>query len=210
MDSIEGLDSELLGAIARGWCSPENSHKEMDATLATAIAREVSALSSRQGEAAEHRMMMDDLRLYGMAFSKNGKRIPPEDVYITQPPAPAVGVQIAAPGDVAQRSACDECGGRGWIDDGHEDDYGRVYAAPEDCPTCAAALRSQGQADAVRGVVEALVAAQKSLAAIAKLAGNDEYMDTFTNVRAYANNRALAASTALSHPSIAAIARGEG
>ncbi len=44
-----------------------------------------------QGEAAEHRMMLDDLRLYGAAFSKNGKRIPPEDVYITQPPAPAVG-----------------------------------------------------------------------------------------------------------------------
>ena len=42
------------------------------------------------GEVDEHRMMMDDLRLCGTAFSKNGKRIPPEDVYITQPPAPAV------------------------------------------------------------------------------------------------------------------------
>ena len=48
------------------------------------------AESQPQGvEADEHRMMMDDLRLYGTAFSKNGKRIPPEDVYITQPPAPA-------------------------------------------------------------------------------------------------------------------------
>lgn len=32
---------ELLGAIARGWCSNENSGKEMDVTLALAIAREV-------------------------------------------------------------------------------------------------------------------------------------------------------------------------
>lgn len=50
------------------------------------------AESQPQGvEADEHRMMMDDLRLYGTAFSKNGKRIPPEDVYITHPPAPAAG-----------------------------------------------------------------------------------------------------------------------
>lgn len=27
----------LLGAIARGWCSPKNSHKEMDSDLALAI-----------------------------------------------------------------------------------------------------------------------------------------------------------------------------
>lgn len=31
----------IRGAVARGWCSPENSHKEMDVVLASAIATEV-------------------------------------------------------------------------------------------------------------------------------------------------------------------------
>lgn len=34
-------EEALRGAIARGWCSPENEHKEMDATLADAIFRQV-------------------------------------------------------------------------------------------------------------------------------------------------------------------------
>jgi hypothetical protein len=41
-----GVTDELLGAIARGWCSPENSHKEMDSALALAIASEVAHLLS--------------------------------------------------------------------------------------------------------------------------------------------------------------------
>ena len=32
---------DLMGAIARGWCTPDNAHKEMDADLAIAIAQEV-------------------------------------------------------------------------------------------------------------------------------------------------------------------------
>jgi len=32
---------ELLGAIARGWCSEKNSHKTMDSDLALAIFDEV-------------------------------------------------------------------------------------------------------------------------------------------------------------------------
>jgi hypothetical protein len=32
---------ELLGAIARGWCSEKNSHKTMDSDLALAIFNEV-------------------------------------------------------------------------------------------------------------------------------------------------------------------------
>lgn len=32
---------EVRGAVARGWCSPENTHKVMDADLADAISREV-------------------------------------------------------------------------------------------------------------------------------------------------------------------------
>jgi hypothetical protein len=35
---------EIRGAVARGWCAPVNSHKEMDAELASAIANEVHAL----------------------------------------------------------------------------------------------------------------------------------------------------------------------
>lgn len=32
---------EVCGAVARGWCSPRNATKEMDADLATDIAKEV-------------------------------------------------------------------------------------------------------------------------------------------------------------------------
>lgn len=32
---------EIAGAVARGWCSPENEAKEMDADLAQAISEEV-------------------------------------------------------------------------------------------------------------------------------------------------------------------------
>lgn len=35
---------ELLGAIARGWCTPKNEKKVMDTELAEAIAKEVSPL----------------------------------------------------------------------------------------------------------------------------------------------------------------------
>ena len=35
------MRNEIIGEIASGWCSPENSHKEMDTTLAEAIADEV-------------------------------------------------------------------------------------------------------------------------------------------------------------------------
>lgn len=32
---------EIKGAVARGWCTPENEHKEMDTELAFAIADEI-------------------------------------------------------------------------------------------------------------------------------------------------------------------------
>ena len=37
--------NDILGAVARGWCSPKNEKKEMDTDLATAIAIEVKKLS---------------------------------------------------------------------------------------------------------------------------------------------------------------------
>jgi len=36
--------TDLLGAVARGWCHPKNEHKEFDADLAIAIASEVNDL----------------------------------------------------------------------------------------------------------------------------------------------------------------------
>ena len=36
--------SQILGAVARGWCHPENSAKAMDSDLALAIAAEIAAL----------------------------------------------------------------------------------------------------------------------------------------------------------------------
>lgn len=42
-EAVSVADELILQAVARGWCAPENAHKEMDAVLAQAIAREVSA-----------------------------------------------------------------------------------------------------------------------------------------------------------------------
>lgn len=42
----------LLGAIARGWCHPKNSGKEVDADLAAAIASEILAINPEQPAAA--------------------------------------------------------------------------------------------------------------------------------------------------------------
>lgn len=39
-----GVREEILGAVARGWCSKENEKKVMDPELAIAIAKEVEAL----------------------------------------------------------------------------------------------------------------------------------------------------------------------
>lgn len=38
---------ELRGAVARGWCHPKNSHKEMDADLAEAIVSEIVKLADK-------------------------------------------------------------------------------------------------------------------------------------------------------------------
>lgn len=43
---------EIVHAVARGWCDPKNSSKEMDADLANAIVEQVAALTTPdpQGE----------------------------------------------------------------------------------------------------------------------------------------------------------------
>ena len=44
---------ELLGAIARGWCSEKNSHKTMDSDLAVAIFDEVERQIKQHFEVEE-------------------------------------------------------------------------------------------------------------------------------------------------------------
>lgn len=44
---------QVCGAVARGWCAPANSHKEMDSDLAVAISKEVwKLLHAADGEGA--------------------------------------------------------------------------------------------------------------------------------------------------------------
>ena len=42
------LKELIIGAVARGWCHPDTARKEMDATLAMAIADEVHAAILRK------------------------------------------------------------------------------------------------------------------------------------------------------------------
>ena len=48
-EAVALTDADLLGAIARGWCSPANSHKTMDTDLAFAIAGEARAVLAAKG-----------------------------------------------------------------------------------------------------------------------------------------------------------------
>jgi hypothetical protein len=43
--------AEIAGAVARGWCSPNNAHKEMDSELAFAITVQIVALLGIPNEA---------------------------------------------------------------------------------------------------------------------------------------------------------------
>ncbi|MGI5828478.1 MAG: hypothetical protein ACOX6V_05660 [Patescibacteria group bacterium] len=41
------FEKEIAGAVARGWCHPKNSNKEMDSDLAMAIVKEVLPIVSK-------------------------------------------------------------------------------------------------------------------------------------------------------------------
>ena len=43
---------------------------------------------------------------------------------------------LAAIAALRDGEGCGTCGGRGWIDEGHLEDDGRMVSAPEDCPDC--------------------------------------------------------------------------
>lgn len=44
---------KIQQAVARGWCAPENAHKEMDTELASAIAAEVEHVVNEYVEALQ-------------------------------------------------------------------------------------------------------------------------------------------------------------
>ena len=66
----EVSDAELLGAIARGWCHPKNSGKEVDADLAAAIAEEIHAILALRPQAVpmtdEPQWIVNDLGELGV------------------------------------------------------------------------------------------------------------------------------------------------
>ena len=51
----------IRGAVARGWCSPSNAHKEMDVDLALAIADEVYAINPAHDDIALLRQALEAL-----------------------------------------------------------------------------------------------------------------------------------------------------
>ena len=62
------MRNEIIGAIARGWCSPENSHKEMDTTLGEAIADEVMKVIDAKftSDNSDYMQCQDTIVRYGI------------------------------------------------------------------------------------------------------------------------------------------------
>lgn len=54
-DKLEGMPEEpLVGAIARAWCHPGNTHKQMDQHLVMAIKEEVEKwIAARAAQSGE-------------------------------------------------------------------------------------------------------------------------------------------------------------
>ena len=67
----------------------------------------------------------------------------------------ALDLAIAA---LRDGEGCGTCGGRGWIDEGHLEDDGRMVSAPEDCPDCTPpAKQPEAQAVAWERIAEEIV-----------------------------------------------------
>jgi hypothetical protein len=81
MISIE----DLRGAVARGWCSAENSYKEMDSTLADAIVTEVHAALNAESQKPSHNTGSPKLpsffELYEESHSRMIKEYVPDQAY---------------------------------------------------------------------------------------------------------------------------------
>jgi hypothetical protein len=99
--------ADIQGAVARGWCAPANSSKEMDCDLALAIADEVATLFApvlaeierlkgiidRDQAAAPDLMFM---RLLGAILHAHGKpmTVSQQDVLAITLPPPGVSYNI--------------------------------------------------------------------------------------------------------------------
>ena len=65
---------------------------------------------------------------------------------------------LAAIAALRDGEGCGTCGGRGWIDEGHLEDDGRMVSAPEDCPDCTPpAKQPEAQAVAWERIAEEIV-----------------------------------------------------
>ena len=62
------LEEQVIQAVARGWCHPDNSHKVMDVDLAKAIAAEVVKSFSPAPPENNVRAMPDDVDVTGAAM----------------------------------------------------------------------------------------------------------------------------------------------
>lgn len=52
---------QILGAVARGWSHPSNSHKEMDSNLAIAISDEIATMLLSHPPATMQMLSIDEL-----------------------------------------------------------------------------------------------------------------------------------------------------
>lgn len=59
--------TQIIEAVARGWCTPENAHKEFDATLGEAIAKQVLGVIRSTSGALDINALAD--KLHGMGDS---------------------------------------------------------------------------------------------------------------------------------------------
>jgi len=60
----EERKQEIMGAVARGWCTKENENKEKDVTLATAIADEILKLRWQITVSERKNKMIKELKKY--------------------------------------------------------------------------------------------------------------------------------------------------
>ena len=70
---------ELIGAIARGWCYPENAQKAMDADLVFCIAKEVQKLYTSEQRVQKQQEIVHDPAEIRRVFKIDEADYPPPD-----------------------------------------------------------------------------------------------------------------------------------
>ena len=71
---MENLKEEIIGAVARGWCDPKNSHKIMDPDLAFAISTEVMKVLETNIVAETDKYV--DIGMKRVVTDKEGNELP--------------------------------------------------------------------------------------------------------------------------------------